>query len=75
MARVEVVVAPDDGVDVTLVDFPVEVETGFAPNGPFFGIPLYVQGSDPGMTYPGLWVQTGLGPDGSDYTFWIEDGF
>lgn len=22
----------------------------------------------------GLWVQTGLGPNGDDFTFWIEDG-
>lgn len=22
----------------------------------------------------GLWIQTGLGPDGTGVTFWIEDG-
>lgn len=27
-----------------------------------------------GMVGPYLWVQTGLGPDGDDFTFWIEDG-
>lgn len=23
---------------------------------------------------PGLWIETGLGPDGDDFTFWLEDG-
>lgn len=23
---------------------------------------------------PGLWIQTGLGATGEDFTFWIEDG-
>lgn len=23
---------------------------------------------------PGMWLQTGLGPDGTDFTLWIEDG-
>lgn len=23
---------------------------------------------------PGMWIQTGLGPTGEDFTFWIEDG-
>lgn len=23
---------------------------------------------------PGMWVQTGLGSDGTDFTIWIEDG-
>lgn len=27
-----------------------------------------------GMVAPYLWVQTGLGSDGTDFTFWIEDG-
>lgn len=22
----------------------------------------------------GLWLQTGLGPDGTDFTLWIDDG-
>jgi hypothetical protein len=28
----------------------------------------------PTFTGPGMWVQTGLGPDGGDFTLWIEDG-
>lgn len=35
---------------------------------------LYVQSTDPGLTIPGLWIQTGLGSDGNDMTFWVEDG-
>lgn len=23
---------------------------------------------------PGMWLQTGLGPNGDDFTMWIEDG-
>lgn len=23
---------------------------------------------------PGLWIQTGLGENGNDMTFWVEDG-
>lgn len=23
---------------------------------------------------PGLWIQTGLGSDGTDFTLWIQDG-
>jgi len=34
---------------------------------------LVVSATDPGLTEPGLWIQTGLG-DGSDMTFWVEDG-
>lgn len=26
----------------------------------------------PGL--PGLWIQTGLGPSGTDMSFWVEDG-
>jgi hypothetical protein len=26
------------------------------------------------LTGPGIWVQTGLGADGTGFTFWIEDG-
>jgi hypothetical protein len=34
---------------------------------------LVVSPTNPGLTQPGLWVQTGLG-SGTDMTFWIEDG-
>lgn len=35
---------------------------------------LFVQPDNPNMTIPGLWIQTGLGPDGLGITFWVEDG-
>lgn len=35
---------------------------------------IYVQGTDPGMTEPGVWIQTGLAPGGAGFTFWFEDG-
>ena len=37
-------------------------------------IPLYIQNSNPGSSSPYIWIQTGLGPAGTDMTFWIEDG-
>ena len=33
-----------------------------------------VGSSDPLLSAPGMWVQTGLGTGGTDVTFWIEDG-
>lgn len=30
--------------------------------------------NNPNLTSPGMWVQTGLGPTGQDWTMWIEDG-
>ena len=35
---------------------------------------LVVRDTDPNLQVPGLWVQTGLGPSGNDFTIWIEDG-
>lgn len=35
---------------------------------------VYVQDTDPGLTGPGVWIQTGLAPDGAGFTFWFEDG-
>ena len=37
------------------------------------GTPLYIQHTNPGSSHPYLWIQTGLGPKGTDMTFWIED--
>lgn len=34
---------------------------------------LFVQPTNPGMTEPGLWIQTEIGAD-NDMTFWVEDG-
>lgn len=46
---------------------------------PFIPAPateLYVQDTAP--TFPigqgALWIQTGLGQDGTGFTFWVEDG-
>jgi len=30
--------------------------------------------NNPSLTGPGLWIQTGLGDDGTGVTFWVEDG-
>lgn len=35
---------------------------------------IFVSPTKPASTTPHLWVQTGLGPSGQDFTFWIEDG-
>lgn len=36
---------------------------------------VYVQSTAPAFDgVPALWVQTGLGSTGKDFTFWIEDG-
>lgn len=34
----------------------------------------FIQNAQPTVPGPYLWVQTGLGPDGTDHTLWIEDG-
>lgn len=46
-------------------------ETGDSGSG---GVGLFVQPADPGLTEPGLWMQTGLGAGGTDMTLWVEDG-
>jgi len=33
-----------------------------------------VQNTDPGLTGPGIWIETGLAPGGTGFTFWFEDG-
>lgn len=38
------------------------------------GSGVHVQTTNPQMVAPGLWIQTGLGTSGTDFTFWIEDG-
>lgn len=35
---------------------------------------VYVQPTNPNMTEPGIWIQTGLAPGGTGFTFWFEDG-
>jgi hypothetical protein len=34
----------------------------------------YVGPTAPTFTSTGIWIQTGLGPGGTDYTIWFEDG-
>jgi hypothetical protein len=41
------------------------------PQGPAGPQNLFVQATDPGMTSPGLWIQTG---PGGEISFWVEDG-
>ena len=35
---------------------------------------FHVGPTEPVFTGQGMWVQTGLGPDGTDSTIWINDG-
>lgn len=35
---------------------------------------VVVGNTNPNLTGPGLWIQTGLGPGGTGFTFWFEDG-
>lgn len=35
---------------------------------------VVVSPTNPGLTAPGIWIQTGLGADGTDWTLWFEDG-
>lgn len=68
-------------LEITLVDPPVvQIDTPVAPE-----ISVAVAGiQGPGNLHigptnelsagSGIWVQTGLGADGTDFTFWIEDG-
>jgi hypothetical protein len=36
--------------------------------------PVFVQATNPGLTTAGIWVQTGIGTNGTGITLWIEDG-
>ena len=51
-----------------------DAATALANLGILSTTPLYIQHKDPGSSRPHLWIQTGLGPKGTDMTFWIEDG-
>ena len=51
-----------------------DAETARANLGFASATPLYIQNSNPGNSSPHLWIQTGLGPSGGDFTLWIEDG-
>lgn len=80
--NVEITTAPPVQLDVT-VPSPLEVEltahattielTAVGPQGPSGPQNLSV-GETNTLTGEGLWVQTGLGSDGTGFTFWIEDG-
>lgn len=54
---------------------PVEPEIPEIPTPEFNGIPIYIQHdapANPPTKY--LWIQTGIGSGGNDWTFWFEDG-
>lgn len=40
--------------------------------GPSTGVPTFIQDETPDYDGPYVWVQTGLGADGSDYTVWYQ---
>jgi hypothetical protein len=44
------------------------------PQGPSGSPNMVVSSVNPNLTEPGLWIETGLGSDGTGFTFWIEDG-
>jgi hypothetical protein len=46
-------------------------QTIIGPRGPGN---LVISPTQPTFEGPGMWVQTGLGPTGQDFTIWIEDG-
>lgn len=33
---------------------------------------IYIQDAEPAANTPGLWVQTGLGNDGNDFSIWVK---
>ena len=49
-------------------------ETARANLGISSTLPVYIQSNNPKSSNPHLWIQTGLGANGSGVTFWIEDG-
>jgi hypothetical protein len=59
-------VSPQDAATKAYVD-------SIPPGGS--GAKLFVQPTAPSFGGgEGLWIQTGMGPTGNDFTFWIEDG-
>jgi hypothetical protein len=53
---------------------PPTVVVEVASDGPQGPPGVVVSDTQPAFAGTGLWVQTGLGPTGDDFTFWIEDG-
>lgn len=35
---------------------------------------IFVGPAEPVFSSPGMWIQTGLGEEGQDFTVWFEDG-
>jgi len=35
---------------------------------------VYVQTTDPALSEPGIWIETGLAPGGTGFSVWFEDG-
>lgn len=69
-------ILPGQTTDLTLaapVTFSGGVITTRGPQG-VPGPSNLVVGPTNTLTMPGLWVQTGLGASGNDFTLWIEDG-
>lgn len=68
---ITVEIVDDDPIDV--IELVEKGDKGEPGDGGSGGGNLIVSATDPGLTVPGLWIQTGLG-DGSEMTFWVEDG-
>ena len=58
---------PDDGTNSWGDDYRAAMDTLDATG-------VFVQPDQPVGNGPYLWVQTGLGDDGSGFTLWVEDG-
>ena len=43
-------------------------------SGSMTGQPIFISNSAPSASGKYLWIQTGLGDLGTDFTFWFEDG-
>lgn len=76
--NIELVVPAPININVESESFTVEVETNSAPvvvvENAVSQQNLWVGKEKPGFSGPGIWIETGLGNDGTGWTMWIEDG-
>lgn len=75
---IEVVQAAPNSIEV--VNGPATVVTQVTPSQQVsvgIALPqqnLFISNTKPAFSGPGLWIETGLGTSGRDYTIWVEDG-
>lgn len=51
----------------------VEIPNKTPTTGAASGSPVYINNTEPLATGTYFWIQTGLGDDGTDFTFWINE--